>query len=574
MNVGEQERCSYCRTADNHPNKRTRRIAPFSLLAVAVVVTASLLSSWKNQSRIQQVSRQERRGDSVAKKENRNAIVAWIESEAISVVQPTDTVLVMPPAPGPRGRPVISSIIGYRWRDVDIWPPHQFDLPIYQLLDRSKDDFWIYILDELLMSRLPLLLLHGRGCFDSLPGQPSSERGVGDMCPRLLKSFVETVERAGVEDVIRVGMWDDTGMYPTARNHALKTTGPFDVGDEQNWKFFWDHNIKIWFDTVPAKLWYRMEDGKPIIASWHLSSPEFINQEGNASRLLAWLKANFRSRYGVDPFFLLEHRWMEFDTTISTELAGGKHRWFNPLENTYTYVKYNNATWGTVVPSFRDPRTVPGCGVACREQTRRDGRTLEEGLSAGESANVIMLEGWTNMIESSGFYRSNEWSYPSEYIQTVRRYTDPEPETLKFEAEGADRFYDTTMENLGGEYSNRSLDVGRLADNTGWFVGWTEPGEWIEYQNVQLGCGRYRFTARVSMAPNTASPLGEKSLHLEVSGLVSNSVRVPETFGVFQLLHVAELHLPHEGRFDLRVHFESGNIELDWFFVKRVSAAC
>jgi DUF5010 C-terminal domain len=86
----------------------------------------------------------------------------------------------------------------------------------------------------------------------------------------------------------------------------------------------------------------------------------------------------------------------------------------------------------------------------------------------------------------------------------VREYADSSPQTLKFEAEGADFFYDSTPENLGGSYSERALDVGAFPDDKGWYVGWVESGEWLEYVDVKLGCGTYHITAWVATTRSNA----------------------------------------------------------------------
>ena len=57
--------------------------------------------------------------------------------------------------------------------------------------------------------------------------------------------------------------------------------------------------------------------------------------------------------------------------------------------------------------------------------------------------------------------------------------------------QGADSFFDKTSGNSGDHYRDGDLDIGELNDNSGWFVGWTETGEWLEYQEVELGCGTY-----------------------------------------------------------------------------------
>jgi len=284
--------------------------------------------------------------------------------------------------------------------------------------------------------------------------------------------------------------------------------------------------------------------------------------------MLAWLKNNFKTRYGVEPMFILDRTWFDVDSTITTAHAEGKHGWTGSKKNGiyYTYESYNNDLWGCLVPAFRGSKTLPGCGSECREILRRDGEALDDALSDGLNSKFIIMEGWTDMIESAGFYRSNDWNYPNQYINITRRYSDPEPETLKFQAEGADRFYDKTGSNEGGKYADRALDVGLLNDNTGWYVGWTEPGEWIQYDNVELGCGTYRFTARVA----SARPGG--TIRLDLSGLQSVTIPNTDDMNAYELVHLGEVQLAR-GTYDLKIIFESGGVNLDWFFLKR-SAGC
>jgi hypothetical protein len=86
---------------------------------------------------------------------------------------------------------------------------------------------------------------------------------------------------------------------------------------------------------------------------------------------------------------------------------------------------------------FRVDSTLPGCGAECREGTRERevAATLDNSMAQG-NPKLTLLEGWTNMVESAGFYRSDHWEYPTQYISIGRKYADPTPATLRFQAEG------------------------------------------------------------------------------------------------------------------------------------------
>ena len=483
-----------------------------------------------------------------------NRLAAVKNSNIIGAVLPSDVVLVRPSSDGP----ILAAITAYTWRVTKKWPDRYYELPIYKVIDRDDDTYWDYLVDELLLSRVNVVLMHGRGCWDLVSGTA----GTGDLCPRILSNLVRAVRRANAEDALRFGMWDDTGAYNKALEYveSLDDTPRFDISNRTNWHYFWDRNIKIWFDTIPQEWWFLM-DGKPIIASWTLSDYFFSNQEGNASALLRWIKLQFATRYGIEPSFILDQKWFETDSTITSDDAVGKNGWFIPqFHKTHSYVEYNGATWGAVAPSFRDANTLPGCGDSCREVTRRNGATLIDALNQGMSAKLILLEGWTDMAESAGYYRSDNWTYPNQYINIVRRYADPQPKTLRFQAESADILLTKSIDN---PFRRGDFDIQPLDDGTGWFVRFTDAGEWLQYQEIQLGCGTYRFTARV------ATTFHDKTLRLDLDGLHNVKVPVSSNWQDFNLVHLGEIDLLG-GLYDLRIVSETGGINIDWFFVKRI----
>ena len=98
-------------------------------------------------------------------------------------------------------------------------------------------------------------------------------------------------------------------------------------------------------------------------------------------------------------------------------------------------------------------------------------------------------------------------------------------------------------------------------------MGWTESGEWLEFKEVELGCGTYRFTARVATDSD-----GQK-VRLNLDGLPG--VTLPNTGSMtdYELVHLGEVKL-QAGKYDIRMIFESDDLNLDWFFAKRSSAEC
>ena len=138
-------------------------------------------------------------------------------------VLPTDTVLVPPSADGP----VVAPITAYSWRQSKLkhFLKGAFELPMYQnhTLSRDTDEFWNYLVDELLLSRVNAVMLHGRGCYvKDAPQLLQVERGYGtidaaaspyyrgsgELCPRYLTRFRDAVIRAEARHIIKIGMFD------------------------------------------------------------------------------------------------------------------------------------------------------------------------------------------------------------------------------------------------------------------------------------------------------------------------------------------------------------------------------
>ncbi len=71
---------------------------------------------------------------------------------------------------------------------------------------------------------------------------------------------------------------------------------------------------------------------------------------------------------------------------------------------------------------------------------------------------------------------------------------------VKIEAEDYTDFHDNTPGNKGNEYRNDNVDIETTADHCGGFnVGWSEPGEWLEYE-VDLQAGTYIVSTRMASA--------------------------------------------------------------------------
>ncbi|HEY8746515.1 MAG TPA: carbohydrate-binding protein [Tepidisphaeraceae bacterium] len=105
------------------------------------------------------------------------------------------------------------------------------------------------------------------------------------------------------------------------------------------------------------------------------------------------------------------------------------------------------------------------------------------------------------------------------------------PGTIQFEnydtgGEGV-AYHDTSAANEGGQYRQDGVDLGAAVDTGGgYFVGWTNPGEWTKYTVNVASSGNYAPTLRV------ANGGAGGTFHISVDGAnATGSINMPSTGG-------------------------------------------
>ena len=128
---------------------------------------------------------------------------------------------------------------------------------------------------------------------------------------------------------------------------------------------------------------------------------------------------------------------------------------------------------------------------------------------------------------------------------------------LTVEAEDYQRFSDNSPGNEGNAFRNDDVDIEALTDESGYTVGWTESGEWLEY-DVTLTSGKYIISTSV------ASELGGASYSISFNGQEEGIDSVDNTGGwqVFEPHNVALVEID-EGSYTLRIDISSGPFNLD-----------
>jgi len=115
---------------------------------------------------------------------------------------------------------------------------------------------------------------------------------------------------------------------------------------------------------------------------------------------------------------------------------------------------------------------------------------------------------------------------------------------------------DDNPDNRGGCFRKGGVDLGRTDDGgEGFYLGWTQPGEWVNYTVEIAAAGTYTMEARVSHGGRQGG-----TFHLECDGRdITGEITLPGTghWHTWHTLRREGLQLP-AGRHVLRLVFDSG----------------
>ncbi|MFT7560959.1 MAG: CxxC motif-containing protein (DUF1111 family)/predicted lipoprotein with Yx(FWY)xxD motif [Flavobacteriales bacterium] len=128
-------------------------------------------------------------------------------------------------------------------------------------------------------------------------------------------------------------------------------------------------------------------------------------------------------------------------------------------------------------------------------------------------------------------------------------------------------FFDLDAGNTGNAYREDDVDIEATSDSGGGFnVGWTQAGEWLEY-DIQLGEGLYELEARV------ASQVSSGSFTLSFNdGTELGELNIGSTGGwqTFSTLSVGQVETSG-GDFTLRLDITGSDVNINWLSFTPVS---
>ncbi len=136
-------------------------------------------------------------------------------------------------------------------------------------------------------------------------------------------------------------------------------------------------------------------------------------------------------------------------------------------------------------------------------------------------------------------------------------------ETDKNSVENVD-YFDTTEGNLGGCYRNEpneKVDIGCLPGGKGYYVGWTEAGEWLRYRTC-AGGRDYKIRVRYANAENKSG-----LIYFTINGSkVADDIVLPPTksYVSYNDVFSRTFHLPR-GVHDIKLNIVAGSVNIDFF---------
>ncbi len=120
---------------------------------------------------------------------------------------------------------------------------------------------------------------------------------------------------------------------------------------------------------------------------------------------------------------------------------------------------------------------------------------------------------------------------------------------------------ESTPWNRGHVYRNDGVDIGTEEDGGGYFVGWTEPGEWLQYTVRVEEAGRYRIGVEARSETSAA-------VSVEIVNGVSSTTTALPPAADWRQTPVVELPLT-AGEHRVRIHIKDGHPDVRALTIQR-----
>ncbi len=317
------------------------------------------------------------------------------------------------------------------------------------------------------------------------------------------------------------------------------------------------------------------------------------NADGTIPTIRATNNGVVKPIKNLDPFVRVEAETKAWVGGMTVNTSGG-----------YTIIEHVGAEYGNVFLTkmnsgfYTKVRSVDmGDGadriIVC---TRGNGGKLE--LHAGSengallaSMNIPSSSAWEEhtfdvtdaagvddlfFVVKQGGFDFDYWYMESEKTAVPQTAYNDKPATIpgKIEAENYDEgghnkaFYDNDRENQGKAYREDEVDVVDISDSkcgevacTGYAIGYTNEGEWVEYTVNVTADAKYDITANVATAFETAG----MQLFVDDKAITDAITfeKVDSVFTTYKVVDVGSVELK-KGEHVLKLLITGGYLNVDW----------
>lgn len=467
-----------------------------------------------------------------------------------------------------------------------------YNKPLFEagVFESSDDDWWDNLVEEYLYSGLDYMAPNCRGRLPRAGTEARYNVDHGD--PTRIADLIAALERRGT-DRLKIAIFDDApaswaaarnldlyNSYVSLRGNSAEDRYPVENLDDI-YKYIWDYNIKLAFENFYGanqqynKYLFRY-DGKPVLFIWSING--FLNVEyggqrpdctGKLKAILDKIHADFEATFGEKLFICVDKAFRDRDSQVDGSVVEAMNDWFVASEQTsnrswYTLRSLNGHDVGVAVPGFL---TNDRSGNRMLFDSNH-GKTLTDALDyfAKYEADLLLLEGFTDMLENAAYWRSTDtkyYDYPNQRLNILRKYhsTEAWPEQLRVEAEACDYYKDNSTGNTGRQYRQGDLDVKRCTDGfKGWCVTDTEAGEWLRWVELPYRAGTSKVVLRYAAQ-------AEVEVRFDIDGQTGTAVKLPSTGGAWRDAEVARVTFEQNGWRETVVQILGGNADLNCFTI-------
>jgi hypothetical protein len=458
-------------------------------------------------------------------------------------------------------------------------PTTYYNAPLFKTVpEGTESGWWDNLAEEIAYSGLDFITANCRGLQPSFP-----DKYVDHGDPTYLKNLVEAMERRGVDDKFKIAIFDDCpASWEAARNHDLgvgyagysesnpERRKPYplkniEVGTQEFqdsvYQYIWDYNIKLAFQNIPEKYLLKYND-RPVVFFWGCG---FVGDvPGKLLYILNKIREDCIREFNMDPLLIIDQDWPKRDYTLTpgTPAIGGVNDWFN-MSIPYTVRTFNNLTVGIGVPGF----LVNDLSGHKMFLDADHGKLLWKSLDyfARRNAEIVMIEGFTDVLENAALWRSTDsvyYDFPNQRLNILRKWSsDPYPKEIRVQAEACDYFKDNSLGNSGGQFRDGSIDIKECNDiYEGWCVTATEKDEWLKWVELPFSKGQSTIMLRYA----SQSPV---KIYFEIGGIKHNEIELPATGGEWKEINAASITFEKKGWYETILNIVSGNADLNYFTI-------